>query len=337
LRRHAGSITTDLDEKAENVVQYVIQGRFSQSQQIIIQYDSTAMVAVCQLGFTPTGRPGVDHGTKAGDQPGIKYTGVRSVLTTLCDDIKAGKKPTTYDTSFGEGVLGLAPNRIIVLSGGAGTGKTSLGMSCVFDVLHKRSDSRVVVCDVEMSAEELLEREVSRLSGVPLVAIQDRCLTHEQRRDVDEAHGRLQGVQDRLCIMPPPFDTFHILEAVEYFGADMLLVDYIQELDYPQGCERRHAIDDALREFRKLRLRGKCIILLSEITAGSQTTPPHLKESGQIEYDADNVYMIKRTKTKPQDVTLKHTKARRGKPKDVQLTFRGEFHRWTAAASGGVA
>jgi hypothetical protein len=74
-----------------------------------------------------------------------KYQGVRGVLKSIRKDIREGRKPVSYNTSFDGGVLGLAPSRVIVLGVGAGTGKTSLGMSCLFDVLQGRPAMRAVV------------------------------------------------------------------------------------------------------------------------------------------------------------------------------------------------
>jgi hypothetical protein len=187
-----------------------------------------------------------------------------------------------------------------------------------------------------MTAEELLEREVARLSAVPLDAIQGRTLTAEQRVAVDQAHETLEKVQDRLCIMPPPFDPYHIEEAVDYFRADLLLVDYLQELDYPEGRDRRLAIDDALRGFRRMKRDGKCVLVISEVTAAYAGTPAHLKESGQINYEADNTFVL--GPAKDGIVTLKQAKGRRGLKRDLKLRFHGNIHRWEPAEQiGGAA
>jgi replicative DNA helicase len=275
-------------------------------------------------------------GGEAGISQEIKYQGVRDVMKSVCDDIRAGRKPVSYNTSFDRGVLGLAPNRVIVLGGGAGTGKTSLGMSCLFDVLYAQPEMRAVVCNVEMTAEELLEREMARLSGVPLDLIQDRKLTDQQRVALDQARERLETVQDRLFIMPPPFGPYQIEEAVDYFRAGMLLVDYLQELDYSEGRDRRLEIDAALRGFRRLKRAGKCVLVISEVTAAYPGVQSHLKESGQINYEADNTFVLEPAKNGT--VALKQTKGRRGTKQTLKLRFLGNIHRWQPAEQiGGAA
>jgi replicative DNA helicase len=272
---------------------------------------------------------------KGGSYQGIKFQGVRDVLKSVCDDIRTGRKPVSYNTSFDRGILGLAPSRVVVLGGGAGTGKTSLGMSCLFDVLYAQPAMRAVVCNVEMTAEELLEREMARLSGVSLDLIQGRTLTAGQQEAVDGAHEHIQTVEDRLCIMPPPLDPYHIEEAVEYFRADLLLVDYLQELDYPEGRDRRLAIDDALRGFRRMKRAGKCVLVISEVTAAYAGTPAHLKESGQINYEADNTFVLEPARNGI--VTLKQAKGRRGTKQTLRLRFLGNIHRWESAEQVGGA
>ena len=113
-------------------------------------------------------------------------------------------------------------------------------------------------------------------------------------------------------------------------------MDYLQELDYPEGRDRRLAIDDALRGFRRLKRDGKCVLIVSEVTAAYAGTPAHLKESGQINYDADNTFVLEPAKNGT--VALKQTKGRRGTKQTLKLLFRGNIHRWEPAGQeGGTA
>ncbi len=257
-----------------------------------------------------------------------RYKGISEMLTALRENIRSGIKGASFSTSLGDGVLGLAPGRIVVLSGDSGVGKSSLGLSCVFDMLYQYPQLRAVICSVDLSAEEILERELSRLSAVPLQAIQERGLGADQQQAVNAGSEKLWEIRERLCLLNPPLDCFHINEAVRDFRADVLMLDYIQELDYPEGCDRREAIDDVLRLCRRFKREGKTILITSEVTHSPSGLHP--KESGQIRYEADDEYTMtvtKATNNGPRIATLAHTKARRV-PRNLKLRFYGGVHRW---------
>ena len=62
--------------------------------------------------------------------------------------------------------------QITALGGPPNSGKTALIMQGVFNALDTDKEFKVVVCNVEMTPEDLLNREVSRRAGVPLTTIQ---------------------------------------------------------------------------------------------------------------------------------------------------------------------
>ncbi|MFN9911238.1 MAG: DnaB-like helicase C-terminal domain-containing protein, partial [Pirellulaceae bacterium] len=64
----------------------------------------------------------------------------------------------------------------VIMLGAPGAGKTSFVMQIVVDALRLTPNLRAVVCNVEMPPEVLLDRQLSRLSGVPLEAIRYRRL-----------------------------------------------------------------------------------------------------------------------------------------------------------------
>jgi replicative DNA helicase len=96
------------------------------------------------------------------------------------------------------------------------------------NLLRLNDCARLLVANVEMAPALLVERIVSRLAAVPLTAIADRALTDDQLKRVRAAIGSLAPVAARLAFLRAPFALEHVAVAGTAFGANVLIIDYIQ-------------------------------------------------------------------------------------------------------------
>src|SRR5690606_20259106 len=93
--------------------------------------------------------------------------------------------------------LAVAPGRIVMIGAPPGVGKTALTMQLTFDALHANPDLKAVVCNVEMSPDALLERELARVSGVPL----DDVHLSEKREQIENGIQTIRQIENRLAFV----------------------------------------------------------------------------------------------------------------------------------------
>jgi len=228
----------------------------------------------------------------------------------------------------------IGPGRIVLLGGAPGVGKTALTMQWVIDALRAVPTLRAVTVNVEMHPHALLDRQLSRLSGVPLSIINKRQLGPEHAERIDRGLATLESVADRLAFVAPPFDLEHVARAADAFAAKLLLLDYVQRIRPPgEHSDKRSSVNalmDYLRRFADVGLGVLAIAAVGRTRdkrGRSSYTPTALnlasfRESSELEYGCDSAYLLlPADASDPGAVTLSCCKHRFGELVDVPLRF----------------
>jgi replicative DNA helicase len=220
------------------------------------------------------------------------------------------------------------PGRVLVFGGAPGTGKTAALMQMSVDLLRLNDGARLLVANVEMVPLLLIERAVSRLSGVPLTAISDHTLTPDQLARVKVATEGLKAVAGRLAFLQAPFALEHVAAAGTAFGANVLVLDYLQRFSVGKGGQsQREQLEAACETVRQFCDRGAAVLAAVAVARqknerGSSSYKglnlASLRGSSELEYGADAVYLFA-----PDDgaVTLECAKNRYGATTDVKVSF----------------
>jgi replicative DNA helicase len=229
----------------------------------------------------------------------------------------------------------IGPETVALFGGAPGAGKTALIMQMSIDALRLNDDLRAVVCNVEMNASALLDRQLARVSGVDLRTIRQRQFTVPERSRIDQGIAALKPAIERLAFVMPPFDLEHIVECVESFGGvSWVVIDYVQRIGVGGDHESKRASMNVLMErIRELASRGVAVIVASAVgrtrdsKGRSSYTPDGLnlasfKETGELEYGADQAYVLA-PDDDPASVVLRHLKSRNGELRDIELEFDG--------------
>jgi replicative DNA helicase len=256
------------------------------------------------------------------------------VLAQVYSKLHNHTKPILYDAGFGPGILGLAPHRITTLAGEAGVGKSSLAMACMFETLANHPGLRAAVANVEVSDEELLQREFARQSGIPFDKIFHADLTPEEDALLEEVREDMLPILDRVAFLSEPFSPYCLEEGMRWAEADLLVVDYLQQLHRPNGMGPRDAVEESIAGLRGLAKQGKCILAISQVSrpqaGGGRRGLDSLSESRQIGYDSTNVYTLKGLKAQGgfNRVELQHNKSRSGPMENLTLLWDAPRHDW---------
>lgn len=275
------------------------------------------------------------------------FTTAADVMAGWRDNVLTGTPPTLY--RVGGGALArieVGPGLVNLFGGAPGAGKTAFTMQAVIDALRLTPTLRVCVCNIEMPPAILLDRQLARLSGIPLNLIRYRQLTAEHGERVATAMHALEEIADRLCFVRPPFDLNNVADSADAFfagGADhgLILLDYIQRIRPPgDHNDKRGSVDACMDYLRRFADTGIAVVVVSAVGRSKDRSGRNsyteglnlasFRESSELEFGADSAFILA-----PADdadaVTLKHLKDRHGECRDIALRFDRAHQSFTLA------
>jgi len=244
---------------------------------------------------------------RVGDQLG-DLTDTLHDLMTLIDT--AGTKPRGLPTGYHDldAQVRVLPGNLIIVGARPAVGKSALATSLCenFCLGHGK---RGVIFTLEMSRLEVAERMLASLSGVPMHRLTSGSLTGWERNEVVRASAEMS--QMLLCIDDTPSRTMTDIAAVcrrmkrdRKGGLDFVMIDYLQliEAENVGARETRETqvaqISKRLKRLaRELDVPVFCLAQCNRQVADTKDQRPklhHLRESGSVEQDADQVWFVHR-------------------------------------------
>lgn len=252
------------------------------------------------------------------------------LLGTWLADVETGTPPARFKLGSPFAALDVRPGRLILLGGPPGAGKTAALLQVGIDLLRLNESARLIVANVEMPPAMLLERIVSRLSGVPLTAIADRETGPDDKARVRAAVDALRPAAGRLAFLGPPFALEHVAAAGTAFGADVLILDYLQRFTVEtEGRDQRERLETVVTVLRRFCDAGAAVFCAAAVArqksaSGSTYRGLNLasfRGSSELEYGADSCYLLL-PEGDGADVLFQCEKKRYGpKTEDVRTTF----------------
>ncbi len=256
------------------------------------------------------------------------------------NDLLHGQSPRLYSLGSAFHSVELGPGLMVLVGAPPGAGKTALVMQWCLDALALQDDLRALVCNVEMSVSALLDRQLARLASIPLRAIRYRELPDPEA--LSAGLERLEQLAPRLAFLQEPFSLDNLANAVDAFGAELIVVDYVQRVQGPAGAESssRQAVNALMSYLRRFVDAGVALLVVSAVGrsrdrngsssyAGDTLTLASFRESSELEYGCDSAYLLH-----PADeagrAPLRCVKNRHGEPLDIPLRFVGEYQRFEA-------
>lgn len=237
----------------------------------------------------------------------------------------------------------LESGELVVIGARPSTGKTSLAMAVVLaisaEVARRVQSSKgsVLFFSLETTDRKLARRAIASLAGVGLSIVSGREVA-----GIDAVR-RVQAGVDRLHRLPIWIDDRFGLPVSEMratcrahkrdHGLSLIVVDYLQLL---KGTAKRESkrVDEVAEVSRELKALAKefdCpVIALAQLNravesrADKRPTLADLRESGQIEQDADKVVLLHRENKQARDLVAIVAKQRDGAADiDATLDFDG--------------
>jgi replicative DNA helicase len=280
--------------------------------------------------------------------PDAAFVCAADALAGWRDDVLSGKPPMLFPAGTGElARVEIGPGLVTLLGGAPGAGKTAFTMQLLVDALRLTPSLRAVVCNVEMPPAVLLDRQLARLSGIDLSVIRHRKLGDDHADRIDQAMHTLEPLAERLAFVRPPFDLANVAATADDFDARLLLLDYIQRIPPPgEHADKRGAVNATMDYLRKFADADTAVIVISAIGrtkdskgrtsySGDGLSLASFRESSELEFGADDAFLLVPEDDQGDAVTLRHLKSRHGECRDIELTFHRRHQRFTPAGGEG--
>lgn len=236
------------------------------------------------------------------------HSGPASLLTCLLESmerIESGKVLGTQTgyTDLDHMTTGMHAGQLIVLAARPSVGKSALAVN----LSHAMAEhAPVLYASLEMSRVELAERLLSLESSVPLEVMRSGEMTPDQKEQVAMASNLLAHDRQIFIDDTPDLTVLRLASMARLHkrrhGIGLLIVDYLQVLTpADEKAPREQQISRMTRGLKCLaKSLGIPVLVLAqlnrEIEKRQDKRPllSDLRESGAIEQDADQVWMLHR-------------------------------------------
>lgn len=254
--------------------------------------------------------------------------------------IESGERPSMVSTGFkgiDEFAHGLHAGALTIVGARPGVGKTCLGLSVAQRVAKEHP---VLFFSLEMRSDELMERLQANVGCVSLTHIRERNLTPDEMAAMYRAQGELEDC-DLQFVDNTSMTMLALKSKVRKYtrthGLKLVIVDYLQLMRMGTRCEnRREEVSEMSRELKSLAMEcGIHVLALSQLNRvstfdGTKVDISQLKESGSLEQDADQVWLLSWPKEEQgaRFVTVDIAKNRNGPLGATDLVWLPQYQRF---------
>jgi len=225
---------------------------------------------------------------------------ISDICLRIFDRLSSGKSPgmltgmLDYDQLTG----GLFPGQLIVTIADNGMGKSFYAIAVAYEIALRYGP--VLICSMEMTAEQTVERLQAKVSGVNSEAIRDANLNEESCVQIVKAIEHLNQLPIFVDETPcPTVDS--IRSQVRRLRPKVVFVDYLQFMGTGSSAERVRELDLIGKQLKTLaRELSLPVFLLSQINrdikhrTDKRPTDHDIRGSGAIENHADRIQSLYR-------------------------------------------
>ncbi len=236
----------------------------------------------------------------------------KEVANSVLEFIDQRRKTERLITGLSTGFLdldrltaGFQPSDLVVIAARPGMGKSSFMLSMVLHFALKENVP-LAIFSLEMSKEQLMLRMFSMLSGVPLQNIRQGFVKDEDWEKIVKAALEISSSEIYIDDSPSLSTTelrIRSRKLKQEKGVGIIFVDYLQLLKTPyRHATRQEEVAEISRNLKALAKELEIpVIALAQLSrqveqrADKRPQLADLRESGQIEQDADLIIFIHRT------------------------------------------
>ncbi len=237
---------------------------------------------------------------------------------------------------------GLHAGELIIIAARPGMGKTSFALNLATNAAFT-TDKSIAIFNLEMSAEQLVNRMLSAVGGIEGDKLKTGMLNHTDWKKYNEAMSQLADtnifIEDNASVTAAEIKAKCRRLANSEKGLALVVIDYLQLVTTGARSESRQVeVSDISRAFKTMAMELQVpVIALAQLSRNAERRESNqprladLRESGSIEQDADLVMFLNRqdyfenktaeNKPKIVPVDLIIAKHRRGSTGLYQILF----------------
>lgn len=224
-----------------------------------------------------------------------------------------------------EGELHVGGGKFIVLGAEPSVGKTAFALQCAW---HWASAGKVGFFSFETDPETLFDRLISGFTGIPMEDIKLNRISRKQWEIICQASTAIS--QRKLELISAAGMTVSGIRAkIMEAGYKVVIIDYLQIVASKGGSRYEQVTNISIDLHTLAQSLGVTVLALAQLSRSDDERAPRnsdLRESGQIEQDADVIMMLQLEKKSLPDGprNLYVTKNKEGQLCRMLLTFDGK-------------
>lgn len=226
--------------------------------------------------------------------------------------------------------LYVSPGKFVVFGAEPSVGKTALALQCAWHWADRR---RVGFFSFETDPDTLFDRLISSFAGIPMDAIKTNRISRKEWDRICQATGEITNRKLDL-ISAAGMNGSDIRAKVLEAGYEIIVVDYLQIVS-SKGASRYEQVTNISIELHNIaQSLGVTVLALAQLSRTEGDRQPRnsdLRESGQIEQDADVILMMQlenhNNPSGPRNLFV--TKNKEGQCCKMMLAFDGRLQRFS--------
>ena len=191
------------------------------------------------------------------------------------------------------------PGDFILVGGYPSSGKSALSLQCAW---HWARDQKVGFFSLETSSEKLFDRMMASVANVSMDDMKRNRIPQEQWDHICGMTNQI--LQHPLELIPAAgMNVAQVRSVTMMRGYKLIIIDYVQLLSATGANRTEQVTNISLALHRMAQDMGVTVVALSQLKRKSGDDTPEssdLRESGQLEQDADIIMLLKlENKDKP--------------------------------------
>lgn len=270
------------------------------------------------------------------DKPTLRITTMEDALKSFFDRHTGNVKYMSWPIHELNDRLYAEAGDFILVGGYPSSGKSAWSLQCAN---HWARDTKVGFFSLETSSEKLFDRMMSSIAELSMDDIKRNRIPQSQWEKVCSMTQDI--ISKNLELIPAAGMTSADIRSVTMMrGYKIIIIDYVQLLQATGANRTEQVTNISLALHRMAQDMQVTIVALSQLKRKGDDSAPEssdLRESGQLEQDADIIMMLKlEKKDDPDGNRLMYiTKNKEGTCPMIPLAFDGKHQTFTKAQRTG--